>query len=309
MSEESLADQVADGIIEYVTKTLGKSKGRLLRFPGGDWPIREPLLELISKAPCTCFVEVFGGGGLMTMLVPRSKFKVIVYNDKNDLLVNFFKVLKERPKELQRRLALTPCARKIYEEYRTLLVSGKIRELDPVERAVAVFYFHNYGFSGSNRKGFSTSTKSINNAAKNMRRVAALVDFASRWVDVTIENLDFRDVIRKYDREHTLFYCDPPYLSVEELSTRDYYDLEFSWWDMRTLLSMLSEIKGKFVLKLPKDHLRYEPVYNWIKEHGYRVREVEHTLWMDLAIGERRRKTVTVLVYNYGAGTLRGWLG
>jgi len=142
-----------------------------------------------------------------------------------------------------------------------------------------------------------------------MRRVAALVDFASRWVDVTIENLDFRDVIRKYDREHTLFYCDPPYLSVEELSTRDYYDLEFSWWDMRTLLSMLSEIKGKFVLKLPKDHLRYEPVYNWIKEHGYRVREVEHTLWMDLAIGERRRKTVTVLVYNYGAGTLRGWLG
>jgi DNA adenine methylase len=35
-----------------------------------------------------------------------------------------------------------------------------------------------------------------------------------RLARVTIEHLDWRECVRRYDRPTTLFYCDPPYLGV-----------------------------------------------------------------------------------------------
>src|SRR6266508_2890776 len=59
--------------------------------------------------PHDTYVEVFGGSG--AVLFHKSPAGLEVYNDVNGSLVNFFRVLRDSPQELQRALELTPYAR------------------------------------------------------------------------------------------------------------------------------------------------------------------------------------------------------
>ena len=61
--------------------------------------------------------------------------------------------------------------------------------------------------------------------------------------NVTIENLDAIDCIKKYDENGVLFYCDPPYINTECSGLGEYTQEDFI-----NLLGALSSIKGKFVL-------------------------------------------------------------
>jgi hypothetical protein len=68
---------------------------------------------------------------------------------------------------------------------------------------------------------------------------------------------------------------------------------------MKDLLNLLSNIKGKFVLKLPHDHLEIDFIKEWASR--YRIREVEHALSFQKIVGGRRRRFKTVLIHNYEA--------
>lgn len=60
----------------------------------------------------------------------------------------------------------------------------------------------------------------------------------------SVENLDFKDIIEKYDSESTFFYVDPPYFGKEEY----YINHDFSKKTHRELADKLNNIKGKFIL-------------------------------------------------------------
>ena len=65
---------------------------------------------------------------------------------------------------------------------------------------------------------------------------------------VVIEHNDFEKLIKTYDRPDALFYLDPPYYAAEK-----YYDSDFSASDHERLFSVLTSIKGKFVLSYNAD--------------------------------------------------------
>jgi len=69
-----------------------------------------------------------------------------------------------------------------------------------------------------------------------------------RFSSVVIENKDFENLIKIYDRESAFFYCDPPYFNAE-----DYYDVEFGTADHERLKECLSGTKGLFLLSY-NDH-------------------------------------------------------
>lgn len=63
---------------------------------------------------------------------------------------------------------------------------------------------------------------------------------------VVIEQLDWRDLLRRYDREGMLFYLDPPYFGNEG----DYGTGVFSRADFADMAERLADLKGRFILSI-----------------------------------------------------------
>ncbi|BDC00281.1 DNA adenine methylase [Saccharolobus caldissimus] len=272
-----------------------KNVRKIISYAGGDYYIADELLKRINAAcsdRCT-FVEVFGGSGYLSQSVDRKKFTNIIYNDINDKLVTFYKITKENPEKLALLLALLPYGRSYYKIVRELLNNNK--NLAELEAAALLFYGINSSFFGGYaRKGFAFSVEPGKNAAKVFRKHArGILDLVEKWKDVTIENLDFRDVIKMYDSEKTIFYLDPPYPDRAE----DYYGISFTIDDLRDMAKILTQIKGKFLLKI--DDKTYIFIQDILKGDKYRVERIERVLNMDKRRGENRRKWILVLISNF----------
>jgi len=78
-----------------------------LRYHGGKWKIAKWIIEHFPEHVCYC--EPFGGGA--SVLLRKAPSRIEVYNDINTLVVNFFRVLRERPAELMAAIELTPYSR------------------------------------------------------------------------------------------------------------------------------------------------------------------------------------------------------
>ena len=63
---------------------------------------------------------------------------------------------------------------------------------------------------------------------------------------VTIENLPYDEVIRRYDKPSTLFYLDPPYWGLETLYGKGL----FARADFARLAELLAGLKGVFMMSL-----------------------------------------------------------
>lgn len=82
-----------------------------LRYYGGKWKLAP---WIISHFPAhKNYVEPCGGAASVLLQKPRSPLET--YNDLDGNVVNFFRVLRDRPDELIRKIRLTPWARAEYE--------------------------------------------------------------------------------------------------------------------------------------------------------------------------------------------------
>ena len=274
---------------------IGKGGAKMLRFPGGDYKIADvllPRLERLCARPRCTFVEVFGGSGYMSQTVPRNVFSNIVYNDINDMLITIYRYVKEHPEQLATLLALLPYSRTYYRIVRDLAKANQ--DLASLAAAALFFYLYNTAFHGNiTRKGFAYSIDPNKNEARAYRsRVWAIVKYAEAWKDVVIENLDFRQVIKKYDSGRTVFYLDPPYPD----RSKDYYGMPFTADDLRDMAAMLTQIRGKFLLKL--DYRTYELVSDVLTKDRYVVEVLERPLNMQRVRGGKRGRWLLTLVSN-----------
>jgi len=263
-------------------------------MPGGDFHIAEllrPRLERLCPRPRCTFVEVFGGSGYMSQTVSREVFGNIIYNDINSMLVTLFRYVKEHPEQLAMLLSLLPYSRSYYRIVTELLKT--CRDFGSLAAAALIFYAYNTSYLGKIGKGFAHSVSPTKNEAREFRsRVWAVLRYADAWRDVVIENLDFRDAIKKYDSERTVFYLDPPYVDRSE----DYYGKPFTADDLRDMAAMLTQIRGGFLLKL--DYKTYELVSDVLTRDKYAVEVVERTRHMKKVKGRQRDRWLLTLVSN-----------
>jgi len=294
-SEDSVKSDIANELIDFVKQELGTTRCHKIGIIGGDWYIKSEIIDLLTKSGCKTLVEVFGGGGVVSAFAPRDVFNIIVYNDKDELVYNFFKILKEKSKELMIELIFTPFSRKVHDEFQQAVKMGGYRNMSDVEKAVLFFYLHMTSHASAIYGGFKVAKNVRTSRSKvYLRKIASLTDIAKKWIDVVLENKDFREIIALYDSPNTVFYCDPPFIS------RDFYRLGFTHRDMKTLLDMLAKIRGKFVLKLSEDHLKLSYVKEFAAEH--RVKMIEHhKVSQKVELGQTKAKQKTVLIYNYAA--------
>jgi len=245
-----------------------------MKYIGGKSRLVRSLLPLIP--PHKCYVEVFGGGA--QLLFAKEPSRVEIYNDIDGRLVNLFMVVRDRGREFQERLATLPYSRRVYRAYKKLEEIG-----DPVEDAVRFYYVTRGGFGGEYGTGWSYGT--VKNAAKHYFSVMSQLGLVSKRLEnVQIEELDFRECIKRYDRPWTLFFCDPPYYGVKR------YKYVFSEEDHEDLAKLLRRVKGKWLLTY-NDHPRIRHLYagfpllvKKLSVHGALVKDKKSRLTWDQLI-------------------------
>lgn len=88
------------------------------------------------------------------------------------------------------------------------------------------------------------------------KRICNLIDelppYKERLKDVIIENRDFKNLIKTYDRSSAVFYIDPPYVQTESYYNKKY--VNFNKDDHLRLNSVLKGIKGRFICEMYKDY-------------------------------------------------------
>jgi DNA adenine methylase len=277
----------------YIEQLVGGGAApKVVSFAGGDFYIADlllPRLERLCAQPKCTLVEVFGGSGYVSQTASREVFGNVVYNDINDMLTALYRHIKERPEQLATLLALLPYARSYYRIVVDLLKT--CREFGSLVVAALAFYAYNASFMGKVGKGFAYSVSPTKNRAREFKsRILAVLRYAERWRDVVIENLDFREVIRRYDSDRTVFYLDPPYPDRSE----EYYGAKFTTDDLREMAQMLTQIRGKFLLKL--DYKMYELVSDVLTRDRYAVEVFERTLHMKKVKRGQRDKWLLTLV-------------
>jgi DNA adenine methylase len=210
---------------------------------GGKFSHLKWLLPLLPETSYYC--EPFAGSGAAMLNRPPSGIET--YNDLDGEVVNFFKVLRDQPEQLQRLMALTPFSR---EEFS--LACNLDESLTPLERARR-FYVRarqvRTGLAQTASLGRWANCKSTIRAGMSgvvsrwLGAVEQLPDIALRLMRVQIENRPAVDCIKIYDSEDTLFYCDPPYVH-ETRGDSKAYGYEMSDEQHMDLAKTLNEAKG-----------------------------------------------------------------
>jgi site-specific DNA-adenine methylase len=92
--EHGLNDLNEETLLEMLTF------GNAADYPGSKWSLAEKIITLFPSH--TTYVEPFFGSGAVYFNKPVSKIETI--NDLNGRVYNFFKVCRENPGELARRI-------------------------------------------------------------------------------------------------------------------------------------------------------------------------------------------------------------
>ena len=210
-----------------------------LDYFGGKWKHANRIIETFPEHKT--FVDVFCGAASITLRKPRSKNEII--NDINGELVNFFEVLRDRNLELRLALERTPYARDEYDKCREPSDDG----LERARRTVVKSWF-GIGDSLDNQTGFRVSlSQGGSTTAPWITYVDYLHTYANRLRGVIIENLDFAECLKRYDKPDTLFYLDPPYVQ-DTRSKKHAYKYDWNDADHMRLIELLPTISGHFIL-------------------------------------------------------------
>ncbi|GIV86074.1 MAG: DNA methyltransferase [Chloroflexus sp.] len=247
---------------------------------GGKFYLVSRLTEIIDTLPPhRTYVEVFGGAGTLLLNKPRSEIEV--YNDLDEDLVNLYRVIRnhETFEQLRTMLELTPYSRKEQLEATLLLSSNEKERLSPVERAAIFFTAIRQSFSGSGVSRKPSWSVSVNLSRCGMSKTTAcwlssisqLYEIHMRLRTVQIECDDFRNIIKRFDTDRTLFYCDPPYVHGSRAnSATSMYKHEMTDNDHGELVELLCGIRGYAIVS------GYDsPIYKRLEGAGFSRIEVK----------------------------------
>lgn len=230
--------------------------------------------------PHECYVEVFAGAA--NLLFAKAPAGCEVLNDINGDLVNLFRVVKFHRREFLSQLVLVTHSRREFSDLKAQ------PGLTDVQRAARFYMVLKSCFGGKGGTTCSNFGYGTTGRARFCRTgLSAVHRCHKRLNGVIIENLDFADCIRRYDRPHTFFYCDPPYLD-----SAGYQD-GFGLLQHKILARLLRAIRGKFLLSV-NDHPVIRGLYK-----GFVIVPVETRYTVSLDKSAAKKTRCELLIANY----------
>ncbi|MBI5611292.1 MAG: DNA adenine methylase [Deltaproteobacteria bacterium] len=154
------------------------------------------------------YIEPFAGS--LSVLFAKKPAQHEIVNDLDEAIVNFYRVLRDRPDELGRACELSPHSRT--EFYRA---DCDAADVDDLERARRWFVRVTQSFSktGKLSSGWSVSShRSHPLSIGTLNKIARFAQVAERLRTVTLECCDATDIVRRLATPDAVVYVDPPYV-------------------------------------------------------------------------------------------------
>ena len=214
------------------------------------------------------YIEPYFGAGTLFFQKLPSQLETI--NDIDPAIVTFYKVLKNQPKELIKRIDEILITEKVYKDYQKILNSKDIKS--EIEKAISVFIVYNLSFGGNYKYKYVLEIKGNSKKKEGILNKLRLLSLLSRRLYKTqILDKSALKLIKNFDTEKSFFYLDPPYPEAHQYS----YKFKFSRRDFENLLTVLKTLKGKFLLSCyKKDWMRFDPKWTTDYKDTYSYRNM-----------------------------------
>lgn len=209
------------------------------------------------------YVEAFMGAGNVILRKDPADHREII-NDLDKRMVVAFKGIKKSGKYINDNVA-----RGDYSKEQFFANKDKLN-------AVAII--------DTIKHSFFSMGKSYNKGEKNKTNKTDYEPISERLKNVTILNMSFEKVIKKYDTPRTFFYLDPPYESKEEKDYPDYVTPEMVW-------DSVKDVKG-FVMVSYNDSAKIRGLFK-----SWKIKTIK-TKYVDIHNNGYRTKTELVIM-NY----------
>ena len=254
------------------------------------------------------YVEPFSGMFWCFFNMNLNQFpnlKRVVYNDFNPLNYNLFQCL-QNPTLLLEAVNSISCQQvgeeltpEIYKEQFISFQAEIFNENFNVQAydyiiAAKYAYVLSQVFSGS--KPETSSFIDLKGKYKSkyltFRDKLSKPDWVEHFLRIShVENLDFQEVIEKYDSPSTYIYLDPPYWKTENYYNNHDFDRE----DHERLANVLNSVKGKFSLS----YYDFELLHEWYPEDKFRWEKKEFAKAAAAKKGVKQNMGEELLILNY----------
>lgn len=208
----------------------------LIPWIGGKRRLAKHILPLFPAH--SCYVEPFAGAAALFFI--KEPVKAEVLNDINGDLVRLYRVVQHHLDEFVRQFRWALTSREMFNWAK----SGAPDSLTDIQRAARFFYLQKCGFGGK-VEGQTFGTATTTKPRLNLLRLEEDLSAAHlRLQQVNIEHLPWNACMARYERPHTLFYCDPPYWGAEG------YGVDFPLTEYAKLAQLLHQTKASAVVSV-----------------------------------------------------------
>ena len=209
-----------------------------LPFMGQKRRFLKQVKEVLSRCPNDAtYVDLFGGSGLLSHTIkqyyPEAK---VVYNDYDNYKLRLQNVDKTNKLIADIRLILTntPKDKRIQEPQRSLILNRVLREEQTSDYVDYITLSSNLMLSMKYVQSYAQLGK------ETLYNCVRMNDYnAENYLEgVVIESLDYKELFAKYqDITNVVFLVDPPYLSTEVGTYKNY-------WKLKDYLDVLDVLNG-----------------------------------------------------------------
>jgi DNA adenine methylase len=237
------------------------------------------------------YTEAFFGGGAVYWAKKPVKNETI--NDRLDIVVNFYRVLKRNYAALKAMIDETLFSRTQHD--RALLIIRNKDLFDDVQKAWAFWMCSNFSFMNKVGGGMKYANMQNTCVTTSMKRIKA--DFTEMLVSrielTHIENRDAIQVLQSRNVNSAFHFIDPPYPNTDQGFYSGYSESDFE----KLLIWCADRCKGKFILCNYESNLlnQYIEQKGWIKKQ-FKIAN----------IGTRKKgdAKVETIVFNYQPHTI-----
>lgn len=196
--------------------------------------------------------------------------EVETYNDLDERLSRFFRVLRDQGEEFIRRVSLIPYSQLEFDSAKEQSAKAHPLGASDLDKAICDFVTWRQSFAGKGQSWSYTTRRARGGMAGDVNAWWTAIDGLPEVID-RIRRVQFIcqsafEAIPRFDHEEALIYCDPPYLHETRCQqSTNVYHSEMSNDDHEKLANLLKKCKATVVLSGYESPL-YDSLYrDWQK--------------------------------------------